>query len=266
MTNIITSTLFETGGVSAFTIPPGDNSLSKWNINDSNIIWKGHLRLIEEELIPDEDEEGGSSLWKGSEATGDELSWFVNTDGTGPNAQKDEPMLPYRGLRLKLELFNIRKVGLSTLGNGNAVEDVVWAEVWYNPREDTGIEADRHRIANNGQDTIQMTPQSSKFYRLIVQLPGSGYHPFRLADQQGGDDEQLVQVALGLKISENFSAISFSESLSIYRRRFKNVEDQYNYEMRLLQIENKLKSLSIGNASDQQESSDDDDFGDFVGS
>ena len=102
-----------------------------------------------------------------------------------------------------------------------------------------------------------------------------------IQEEEQIEDGYLLQVALGLKISENFAAISFSESLSIYRRRFKNFVDQYNYELRLSEIEGKQKHLSIntennpeGSGTDHgsgnkttvdNDDNDEDEFGDFVG-
>lgn len=279
MADIISTTLFEAEDVAVFRIPPGNLSLSKWDINDSNIIWRGNLRLIEEELIQDDkrvfltgsNEAGVQSL--SPFTLGSQLSLFHHRD------TDDAHIKPFRGLRLKLELFNVDNC-LVVPPNDFGLEDTAtWAEVWYNPllveQDDTDIEPNHYFIANNRQETIQMTPQSSKFYKIIVQLPGSGYHPF-LEEEQSAQDGLLLQVALGLKISENFAAISFSESLSLYRRRFKNFVDQYNYELRLSEIEDKQKHLSlIRDTGDQfqtdepvdieeDDHDEEDDFGDFV--
>ena len=282
MNDIISTKLFETEDVSVFRIPPGELSLSKWDINDSNIIWKGNLRLTEEELI----QEDKGVFFNGSNAI--ESEYFSSfTVGDKPSAffQKDSevaPIKPYKGLRLKLELFNFNDSVVATPNESRMEDEKIWAEVWYNPLpaelDRSEFDLAEYCIANNKQETIQMTPQSAKFYKLIVQLPGSGYHPF-IQEEEQIEDGYLLQVALGLKINENFAAISFSESLSIYRRRFKNFVDQYNYELRLSEIESKLKHLSLNSedhpegsnhvsdskATEDNDNNDEDEFGDFVG-
>lgn len=57
----INSNLFECSKVSVFKIPPGNISLSQWSIYESNVVWKGGLRLIEQhqetqsEVLPPRD-------------------------------------------------------------------------------------------------------------------------------------------------------------------------------------------------------------------
>ena len=283
MNDIISTKLFETEDVSVFRIPPGELSLSKWDINDSNIIWRGSLRLTEEELI----QEDKGVFLNGSNGVESEcFSSFTVGDKPSAFFLKDTevaPIKPYKGLRLKLELFNYNDSLVAPPNESGMEDEKIWAEVWYNPlpaEQDNELDPAQYSIANNKQETIQMTPQSAKFYKLIVQLPGSGYHPF-IQEEEQIEDGYLLQVALGLKISENFAAISFSESLSIYRRRFKNFVDQYNYELRLSEIEGKQKHLSIntennpeGSGTDlgsgnkttvDNDDNDEDEFGDFVG-
>ena len=292
MNDIISTKLFEAEDVSVFRIPPGELSLSKWDLSDSNTIWKGSLRLTEEELI----QEDKGVFCNGSNGVESEcLSSFTVGDKPSAFFEKDSevaPIKPYKGLRLKLEFFNF-KDSLVVPPNESRMEDEkIWAEVWYNPlpaeEDNSGVDFTQYCIANNREETIQMTPQSSKFYKIIVQLPGSGYHPF-IQEEEQIEEGYLLQVALGLKISENFAAISFSESLNIYRRRFKNFVDQYNYELRLSEVESRQNLLSInnndipddsrtdegsvnqapGNFADNDDENnddnDDDDFGDFVG-
>lgn len=176
--NVISTVLFESDSAAVHKIPPGD----KWELNEKSEIWKGSLRLIEQEIIFDEND-----------------SESANIDGVRS---------AFEGLRAKIELYNI---------NNN--EDVVWGEVWYNPvlRDSKGA-----RIANNGQETIQMR-HSMRDYKIIGQLPGSGYHPI-MNDET--DSNPNIQIGLALRL-EQFLAISFLESLSLYKRRFKNYQDQF---------------------------------------
>jgi len=288
MNDIISTKLFETEDVSVFRIPPGEISLSKWDLNDSNTIWKGSLRLTEEELI----QEDNRVFYTGPSGVESEFSSFTVGDKPSAFFQKDSeaaPIKPYKGLRLKLELFNFNNSLVVPPNESRMEDEKIWGEVWYNPlpaeEDNSEVDFTQYCIANNREETIQMTPQSVKFYKIIVQLPGSGYHPF-IQEEEQVEDGYLLQVALGLKISENFAAISFSESLNIYRRRFKNFVDQYNYELRLSEVESRQKLLTINNddppndssinkdfenqnlgnfTDDDDDDNDDDDFGDFVG-
>lgn len=283
--DIISTTLFEAQGVSIFRIPPGEVSLSKWNLKDSNTIWKGDMRLIEEELVQEDIDvfSQNANAEVGSSTTMDKKQSKV--------AEADLALIkPYKGLRLKMELFNVSNSLVVPPNDSRMEELAIWAEVWYNPLGDESDDqkTNQYSIANNGQETIQMTPQSARYYKIIVQLPGTGYHPFLHEDEQTSQQDNLVQVALGLKISENFAAISFSESLSIYKRRFQNFVEQYQYELRLSEAQNKQKHLSLdmksnvnegepatsknsehnhrdNDSDDDDDDDEDDDFGDFVG-
>lgn len=220
---VISNSLFSTHNVVVFKIPPGDISLSKWNTTNSNYIWKGSLRLIEQEMVQDD-------------------------------------IAPYKGLRLKLELFNNEKLTLLLEDFTEVETEVQWAEVWYNPPLDGGFS-----IANNGDETIKMTPESPKYYKIITQLPGTGYHPFEVPAK-----DPILQVALGLKFEDSFSAVTFVESMGIYRRRFRNVQDKYQYDKHLLTLQQKILSgLRVQDESREPTPGsdfDDDDFGNFVGS
>ncbi|KAK6456510.1 uncharacterized protein RJT20DRAFT_135262 [Scheffersomyces xylosifermentans] len=261
-TEIISTVLFQSTNVAIYSIPPGELSLSKWDLKESNIIWTGHLRLIEEEVIRDNVDlfasfpdalhnhnQVDASVWDDSGVHGDSHTEDVERLHGGRQQEK-RPSKPFECLRAKLELYNevVIPPGVGSLTSTK--KDVIWAETWYNPSpilaEDLGAD-EYFKIANNGQETIQMTKESSKYYKIIAQLPGSGYHPFTKDNVQGFDDDNgmLLQVALGLKFYESFDNISFSESLNIYKRRFRNFEDQYRYELKLLEIQQKSSVLSI---------------------
>lgn len=176
--NVISTVLFESDSATVHKIPPGD----KWDLNNRTEVWKGSLRLIEQEIIIEDNDSGSAS-------------------NCGVRSA-------FEGLRAKIELFNVIND-----------EDVVWGEVWYNPVVPGSNGA---RIANNGQETIQMC-HSMRDYKIIGQLPGSGYHPI-MSDEK--DANPKIQIGLALRL-EQFLAISFLESLSLYKRRFKNYQDQF---------------------------------------
>lgn len=272
MDNIIATKLFETDGVSAFKIPSGSPTLSKWDLSGNNILWTGCLRAIEQELVTDSLTDAlplpNQSLFSGGD--------YLDSSRNIPK--------PYNGLRLKLELYNTVTVPPTVGSLTTTTKDLVWAEIWYNPAplKDTdnsyfGINSDlgdanegdlgvelksgsSYTIANNGEETIQGT-ESSKYYKIISQIPESGYHPY---DPTHGS-EKVLQVALGLKFDESFNAVSFAESLAIYKRRYRNFEDQYNDEHNLLFIETNLKKLTLSN-NEYEDDEDDDDNDISVGS
>ncbi|OBA21142.1 hypothetical protein METBIDRAFT_176197 [Metschnikowia bicuspidata var. bicuspidata NRRL YB-4993] len=223
---LISNVHFECHGVSVFKIPPGPVSLANWP--QKSIVWKGSMRLTEEEQT----------------------------------AVSPESAL-YMGLRLKLELYN-RKSAETDPSPFRAPEDVVpWAEVWYNPFLETDLE---YRVANDGSDTIEMTPESSKYYQIISQLPDTGYSPIHNSEKGF-----LLQVALGLQFDDPYNASSFSESLEIYRRHFRNFQEKFLYDSKLSALElTMLTSLTLPSSGSRSASilaeEDDDEFGSFVGS
>lgn len=281
MDNIISTKLFETDGVSAFKIPPGIPTLSKWNLDNNSIIWTGNLRVIEQELITDGITDAFPLPEDSLFSEGDFLS------------QSQRIPKPYNGLRLKLELYNTVSIPPNVGSLTTTNKDLVWAEIWYNPAplndsdnsffginnhdmdQDVSFDSEgdlgenhtsnncSYAIANNGEETIQTT-ESSKYYKIIGQIPESGYHPFdpkHLLEELG--PVKVLQVALGLKFDESFNAVSFAESLGIYKRRYRNFEDQYNYEFNLLSLENSLKKLSLNDTKSDDDDDDDDDDNDF---
>lgn len=221
--SVVSHLLFETHNVVAFKIPPGKISVSNWS--KDSIVWKGSLRLLEQETVIEE------------------------------NAA------PYMGLRLKLELFNKEKLTLLLEDFTEVDNDVQWAEVWYNPRDEG---APGFCVANDGEETIEIT-ESPKYYKIITQLPKTGYHPL-----EGESKGSTLQVALGIKFEDSFSAVSFAESLGIYRRRYRTLEEKFHYDKHLLTLQQRIRN-GLGVSDDEKESTpasdfDDDDFGNFVGS
>lgn len=238
--SLLSHQIFLANHVSVFKIPPGEISLSKWNAAPENVVWQGHLRLLEQEV-----EDSSSSA-------------------------------PLQGLRLKLELYNHEKLTQVLEDFVEVENDTQWAEVWYNPFKESEL---HYKIANDGEDTIQVTPQSSSYYKIITQLPGSGYHPLNL-ENEGANSESatgserkggVLQIALGLKFDDKFTAILFSEALATYRRRFRNVQDKNLYDKHLLTLQRKIMEGLRIQEEDLREATpmsdfEDDEFGNFVGS
>lgn len=208
-----------------FKIPPGSPSLVNWTTSD--VVWKGCLKVIEQE----------------------------NTDVEHESRAC--------GLRLKVELYNRITLNLLLEDFSEVKKDTPWAEVWYNPFENSDLD---YTIGNDGRDTIIITPESTKYYKIITQLPGTGYHPF-----QPPEKGQLLQVALGLKFNDLSDSAAFSESLAIYRRRFENYHHTALYEQQLHELlQRVLKDLRLAlddyrTPTPCSDFNDDDDFGNFVG-
>lgn len=216
---LLTSVLFETDSACVFKIPPGEVSLKHWN--SKSVVWRGALRLVEEE----------------------------QTSVTTEDA-------PFLGLRLKLELLN-SKPNLLAHANSLALRSL-WAEVWFNPFLDTDME---YKIGNDGSETLTMTPESTKYYRILTQLPDSGYFPVQLKE-----NGPLIQIALGLAFPDLSAASAFSESIATYKRHFRNFQEKFVYDQHLSEIQSRIGSLQFPATSyEGPESSDDDDFGNFVG-
>lgn len=225
--SVVSNQLFLAHNIVVFKIPPGELSLSKWNTDRPNIVWKGSIKLIEQEVVDD----------------------------------SDTPE-PYQVLRLKMLLFNEDKSSLLQEDFDHSGKESPWAEVWYNPFPEANID---YSIANDGEETIQMTPDSPRCYKIIAQLPGTGYHPFRSSDS---DKHSLLQVALGVKFHDSEAAYSFSDALAVYRRRFKAHQEKAMYDKHLESLQQSIRSrLSLADDDPKDSSaSDDDDFGSFVSS
>lgn len=222
---------FVANHVSVFKIPPGEVSLARWNTDKDNIVWKGSLRFYEQEV--------------------------TDSDSGSPSV--------FEGLRLKLELFNHEKMTLLLEDFTEVDNKVPWAEIWFNPFQECDM---NYTIANNGEDTITVTPQSARYYKIITQLPGTGYHPIAADPDSKGC---ILQIALGLKFEDNFTAILFAEALATYKRRFRNYKDQLLYEQHFLQLQKKIMhGLRIPEEELREPTPmsdfEDDDFGNYVGS
>lgn len=229
--SVVSHQLFDTHNVLVFKIPPGEVSLRRWETKGDNVVWRGSLRLLE-----------------------------VEEDDNDGNSKKE----PYQLLRLKLELYrkDLAEGLVDNLTEGG--NESIWAEAWYNPFRELSIDCS---VANDGEDSIQMVPESSKYYRVVLQLPRSGYHPFSI--KRTSTKQSVLQVALGLKFEDSFNAMSFSESIGIYRRRFKAYQEKYLYDQHLSRLQHKIVNdltISEKELRENTPASDDDDFGNFVGS
>lgn len=105
------------------------------------------------------------------------------------------PMWP--SARIKVELFNNRKFL-------NQQSEVPWAETYYVPLLKDGSVY----VANDHMETVTRT-DSPHIFRVVLQLPGTGFHPF--TDEH--NKKSMLQVALGLKIESLEVANKFAKSL-----------------------------------------------------
>lgn len=254
MSTLIPTTLFEGDGVSVFGIPPGAPKMLLWDTLAQNTIWSGQIRLIEQE-----------SLSTGSEfflTLPKDLSDEAAAAHVPEPESVPEPTRPRDGLRLKLELYNRQKVPPSVGSLTTISKDIVWGQVWYNPvdfsRKKEGL--DGFYIANDKEETIEMS-DSPKHYRIVVQLPGSAYTPW--SDEDPHQHNQQKQMALGLRFDDRTTALVFNEAISVYKRRFRNYQDQYQYEYRVYQFEHLSVAEKVGLDAVLDEGNDEDDFGAF---
>lgn len=219
---LISNVLFECDSVSIFKIPPGPVSLRNWSLRP--IVWRGSLRLVEEEQT-----KTASSLL--------DLARVL-------------------GLRLKVELYS--KTALDALLDqfSDGETDHSWAEVWYNPFQENDLD---YTVANDGLSSIEMTAESPKYYKIVSQLPESGYQP-----HAAGEKGPLLQVALGLQFEDSYSASTFLESMGIYKRHFRNFQERFLDEPAQRPSLEEAENLAVALREDGEDS--DDDFGTFVGS
>lgn len=82
--------------------------------------------------------------------------------------------------------------------------------------------------------------------------------------------QSVLQIALGLKFEDSFNAMSFSESLGIYRRRFKAFHEKFLYDQHLTSLHHRIiNELNVSDRELREHTpvlEDDDEFGNFVGS
>ena len=183
-------------GVTLHSIPY-TSSLKEIELSKSNQLWSGSLEFIEEELS-------------------------INSYMDGFEQTKDDKFIirPFIKMRSKLEFKN----------NGNEL----WGETWFNPivndlnlSKGTTTNIDIQRITKlnpEGTDTIQQI--SDNTYKVIVQLPNSGFHPF----YNDKSPENVSFVALGMKFKSSRNAAQFQYALNVYQSRFKHEQQQYYYD------------------------------------
>ncbi|CAH6718498.1 hypothetical protein CLIB1444_01S08086 [[Candida] jaroonii] len=247
---VLSSEIFECTAVEVFKIPPGEITLNQWTNYESNTVWKGSLRLIEQESFPTEG-----------------VNYEIGEDASQIS---DLPILPIDKIRLKIELFN-------TIDDDN----LLWGQVFYNPlidiKDDLIEVIDTSPSNTTGEgiesssdvqiETIQRT-HSYRLFKIIVQIPGTNYSPNK--------QDKLIQVALGLKFDDKIDAYTFIERLQSYKKLFKSYVEQYNYDMDMLKLTTKQNDLSLNDIENinfgevnnfeppNDDADDNDDFGDFV--
>lgn len=246
---IVSSEIFECNAVEVFKIPPGEITLNQWTNYESNTVWRGSLRLIEQESFPTE------------KAIDDiELEDSQNSD---------LPILPINKIRLKVELFNT-----------NNDDNLLWGQVYYNPLiniKDDLIEVIDTKESSGEPSTSTDIPQietiqrthSYRLFKIIVQVPGTNYSPNKY-------DDKLIQVALGLKFDDKIDAYTFIERLQSYKKLFTSYVEQYNYDIEMLQLTTKQSNMSLNDIDainftninnfqpPNNDLDDNDDFGEFV--
>lgn len=221
---LVSSVLFKTDHATVFKIPPGSASLGNWTT--SHVVWRGSLKVIEQEDI---------------------------------NAGDDKSA---RGLRLKIELANKETLNLMLEDFSEVENDSPWAEVWYNPFEGSDFGC---TIGNDGHDTIVTTAESAKYYKITTQLPGTGYHPF-LPPEKGpmlqvalglkfddlGDSAAFSEsLAIYRRRFQNY------HDTATYEKQLQDLQHRVLRDLRLASEDPRESTPS----SDF----DDDDFGNFVG-
>lgn len=233
--------LFLSWDVALYKIPPGEPSVSLWNLDRKNVIWRGRLVLLEEYHDSSDDEEPSQA----------ELAQGGS-----------------QRLLCKLELYNV--VSNQDTENGDRLWNTqaatqsddssdtdhqrsqLWAEVWFVPQDEIY------------GDTIHMCVESPQYYRVIAQLPGSGC--------TGGGDK----VALGLKFRDRAEGMIFGESVNIFQRRYRDWKGDHEMDdllrkLALLTLQDKEASFLSRDQfgppdKDESDSDDDDDeFGDYIG-
>lgn len=158
--------------------------------------------------------------------------------------EDEEPasVLPYNSLRLKLEF-------LSSSSSGSA--SPLWAETWYNPRRK--IPGSGFTIANNGDETIELLLENCRSFKVIAQLPGSGYNPIDdiailslpSSYSPGSSTHTVKQVALEFRFEDELEGWAFLEVLDRYHGSYAAVVDSYHDNTELLEAQVKMKNVQI---------------------
>ena len=176
---------------------------------------------------------------------GDDETEVGTTDGNEDERDGSKLVKPFHALKLKLVFFN--KI---------EEEFVPWAEVWYNPLDKPG---ENFSIAKNGEETIQLALENCQNFKIIAQLPGSGYHPIEQHPVSTAVESNITQIALELRFSKEEQGMSFLGALDRYHANYSSVLETYLYEEQLA----KTADLRLDSGIEDDEL-DDDGFGDFV--
>ncbi|EGW34386.1 uncharacterized protein SPAPADRAFT_134485 [Spathaspora passalidarum NRRL Y-27907] len=241
----VTRQLFQCGGVSLYKISPGATSnINSWDLTDSNQVWSGFMRFCEQEA-QEEYSTGDTQL----------AGLTVESSSSSSGEYKKYMVEPFQNLRAKIEFYN--------RSPDSGVEEI-WAETWYNPL--VSIEYDNtmklsdlahlemkrlHTIAHDNKDTILEVDNSDRHFRVVVQLPGTGYHPYLEEDEH---DSDLIQVALGLQIKDLKQAYRFAECLEVYNSRYGYAQHSYYYDRMLYAMNSVSFTSDVGNTNDSSDS------------
>lgn len=255
--------LFQSWDVALFKIPPGRPSVSNWNLEPENIVWKGRLSLLEQYQDTSDDEEEENALPKALETQqrlickvefynmvkNDESEENEATENNhdGGSILPDKLIVSDKPPGKLLEHKTNKDISLHSLDEAtNALtrstghhshlqtHPQLWAEVWFVPQDNVYDEA------------IQMCTESPQYYKVIAQLPGTGC------------DGECTRVALGLKFRDRSEGMLFGESVNIFKRRYKD----WQGDMEDDELARKLAKLSL---DEQGYDDDDDDFGEYIG-
>ncbi|KAI5963501.1 uncharacterized protein KGF55_002381 [Candida pseudojiufengensis] len=217
--------LFQTSKASLYILP-----FHQTNIKDSTNDYNQHLpEPIDLKNIKE-------CIWRGSvrliEETVDQLQ---------PSQEKEVDrniIEPYSQLRVKLEFINIINEDIEKL----------WGETWFIPTNRTiesELESNSYlfkkynitnkfidKVSNDGTDSIKLVRDRGNYntmnwYRVIVQVPGTGFHPSISPTVDDNNSHQYQQVALLLKFKTNIEAESFSERLDDFTMKFEDQELAY---------------------------------------
>lgn len=207
-------------GASLYSIPCTD-TLSTIKFTERNKIWQGSLLFIEEEQL-------SNSYMEGFEQTKNDK--FI--------------IHPFLKMKSKLEFRNGR---------------YLWGETWYCPVvEDlnlstttaTNVDVQKvTKISHDGTNTIEQI--SSNKFKVIVQLPNSGYKPY----YPNHSPDDLPQVALGLEFENPDMAAQFEYMLAVYDARFKYELQLYYYD-RMVYAVNIINFKTIMQEQEEEEEED----------
>ncbi|EDK41941.1 predicted protein [Lodderomyces elongisporus NRRL YB-4239] len=225
--------LFNTSLASLYKLPFQDSykkhpeKVDIKNINEK--VWQGTVRLLEES---------------------GESSTTPRSISISSSKQQDK-ILAFTSLRLKIEFINII----------NFVSEKFWGEVWYIPTNKKSskdkIEEkqngaaksvdDKNRvriqrikkIAHDGRSTIIPIEGERSWFRVIVQIPDSGFFPvFEDEEEEEEDNEdeedgklskmhKHKQVALLLKLNLEYQAEKFRFRIETFDSEYEAEKDRY---------------------------------------